>query len=368
MTLVPMPAPPAHRVTWVEAMERGNELAERIANTDFVPKALRGNPPAILAAILYGHEIGLEPMQSLSTIHVIEGRPTLSAEAMRSLILREGHELVIEEATPNRATVAGKRAGDSRTSRVTWTLDDAKRARIAGRPNWQAYPRQMLVARATAELARQLFADVIRGYAATEEARDGDVIDAEVVADQAADQAAETKPKPATRRRSRASSSSPPAPDTTPEPEPQPARVKPPLRPPGERLADPPLEPDEPLETIAGPTPFEPPAEAKGFEPPDPDAPEPEPAAPDPPNPAALRKMFALFGEKGPHERDERLAYCEHAVGRKIDSSNQLTALDVTRIIEALEAAGDLPADEQALVDEARDLFNATEAEPPLEP
>jgi hypothetical protein len=363
MTLVPMPAPPAQRITWVEAMERGNELAERIANTDFVPKALRGNPPAILAAVLYGHEIGLEPMQSLSTIHVIEGRPTLSAEAMRSLILREGHELVIEEATPSRATVAGKRAGDSRTSRVTWTLDDAKRARIAGRPNWQAYPRQMLVARATAELARQLFADVIRGYAATEEL--ADVIEGEVV-----DETAESKPKTATRRRAKpaavpaAATPDPPlepdAAGTPGTPEPVPAGP-----------ADPPLEPDEPLETIAGPTPFEPPAEAKGFEPPDPDAPEPEPAAPDPPNPAALRKMFALFGEKGPHERGERLAYCEHAVGRKIESSNQLTALDVTRIIEALEAAEaapGLPADEQALVDEARDLFAATEAEPPLEP
>jgi hypothetical protein len=249
--------------------------------------------------------------------------------------------------------VAGKRAGDSRTSRVTWTLDDAKRARIAGRPNWQAYPRQMLVARATAELARQLFADVIRGYAATEEL--ADVVEGELV-----DETAEAKPKTATRRRAK------------------PAAV------PAAETPDPPLEPDTgskpdqnritpepPLETIAGPPPFEPPAEAKGFEPPDPDAPEPEPAAPDPPNPAALRKMFALFGEKGPHERGERLAYCEHAVGRKIDSSNQLTALDVTRIIEALEAAEaapGLPADEQALVDEARDLFAATEAEPPLEP
>jgi hypothetical protein len=366
MTLVPIPVSSPARITWVEAMERGNELAERIANTDFVPKAVRGNPAAILAAVLYGHEIGLEPMQSLSTIHVIEGRPTLSAEAMRSLILREGHTLTVEEATPHRATIAGKRLGDTITSRVTWTIDDAKRARIAGRPNWQAYPRQMLVARATAELARQLFADVIRGYAATEEL--ADVIEGELVED--AVQGAAAKPKPTTRRRSRTTAAKP-EPPATPEPplepgepaEPEPSGEPEPLEPePEVSRQEPELE--QPIETIAGPTPFEPPAEG-----------EPEPAPPDPPNPAALRKMFALFGEKGPTERDHRLEYCNAVVGRLIGSSTELTALDVTRIIEALEAeptpaaaAGGLPDDEQAVIDEVKQTFDATEAEPPLEP
>ena len=149
MTVLPYSVPPPSRPSWIDVMDRGVELAEIIANTDFVPKGLRGNQPAILAAILYGHEVGLEPMQSLAKISVIEGRPSLWAEAQRALILAAGHEMWVEESTVTRATVAGRRRDSKQTQRVTWTLDDAKRARIAGKQNWQTYPRQMLVARAS---------------------------------------------------------------------------------------------------------------------------------------------------------------------------------------------------------------------------
>jgi hypothetical protein len=198
----------ANGSSWLAIMDRAGELSEAIANTDFVPRSLRGNQPAILAAILYGHEVGLGPMQSLAKIAVIDGKPTLAAEAQRALILSHGHELWVEESTNTRATIAGRRRGGGRqTSRVTWTLDDAKRARIAGKQNWQTYPRQMLLARATAELARAVFADAIGGLAASEEAEEADV-------DPADTPVVETE-RPATRRRRRLAAA--PA-----EPEPQP--------------------------------------------------------------------------------------------------------------------------------------------------
>lgn len=159
---------------WIALLEPAAALANQVAGTGFVPSAMRGNPAAIVAAILYGDELGLGPMQSLAKIAVIEGKPALYAEAQRALILAAGHELWIEEATATKVTVSGRRAGSERTSSVTWTLDDAKRAGLAGRSNWRAYPRQMLTARATAELARVIFADVIGGLAATEELEDVD--------------------------------------------------------------------------------------------------------------------------------------------------------------------------------------------------
>lgn len=318
MSLVPLQA---NRPTWIEVLDRGGELAEVIANTDFVPRGLRGNQPAILAAILYGHEVGLEPMQSLAKIAVIDGRPTLASEAQRALILRAGHELWVEESTNTRAVVAGRRRDGKQTTRVVWTLDDAKRARLAGKPAWQAYPRQMLVARASAELARQLFADVIGGMPATEEL--DDAVDVDAVEAEAAEQQTATRSR--VRRR-------------------QPAAVP----------------PEPPVAEATGPTDPEP----------GPEDGEPEPAPPDPPNDAQLRMMFALFGAKGPTDRDERLAFCNEVVGRTIGSSTELSSLDVSRVIEALEAkesppadkpdaGGDAPpADEQALVDEARREFD----------
>jgi hypothetical protein len=153
-------------------------LSSRIAATDFVPTAFRGKPEAVLCAILTGNELGIDAMQSLAKIHVIEGKPAISAELMRALVLRAGHEMWVEEATATKCTVAGKRRGSEQTSRVTWTLDDAKRAGLEGRPNWRKYPKQMLLARASSELARTMFADVLAGVSySVEELTDGDVID-----------------------------------------------------------------------------------------------------------------------------------------------------------------------------------------------
>ena len=108
-------------------------------------------------------------MQSLAKIAVIEGKPALAAEAQRALILRAGHDIWIEDASVTKVTVCGRRKDSEQINRFTWTMDDAKRANLAGRPSWRMYPRQMLTARATAELARAVFADAIGGLMAIEE-------------------------------------------------------------------------------------------------------------------------------------------------------------------------------------------------------
>lgn len=145
------------------------ELAQKIAPTEFVPTALRNKPAAVVAAILTGHEVGLPPMASLSNIHIIEGKPTLSAQAMRALVLSKGHTLAFEEMTISRVTIVGQRRGEENPTKVTWTLDDAKRASLDQKPNWKRYPRAQLIARATGELCRAVFADVIGGIAYTTE-------------------------------------------------------------------------------------------------------------------------------------------------------------------------------------------------------
>lgn len=150
------------------------ELAEKISQTEFVPTAMRNRPAAIVAAILMGNEAGLPPMTSLSHIHVIEGRPTLDAFAMRALILSHGHELWWDDMTVTRCTLLGRRRGSEHVTSVTWTLDDARRANLANKQVWRSYPRAMLMARCTGEMGRAIFADVLGGIAyTTEELEDG---------------------------------------------------------------------------------------------------------------------------------------------------------------------------------------------------
>lgn len=156
------------------------DIAEKIARTSSVPAAFRGKPDEIMATILVGHELNLSAMTSLQQIHVIEGRPTLSAQLMVGVVMSHGHEIWVDDDASNnsRVTVCGQRKGSTHVQRVTWTMDDAKAAGLAGKQNWRKYQRQMLTARARAEMCRLLAPDVLAGIAySREEVEDGFIFD-----------------------------------------------------------------------------------------------------------------------------------------------------------------------------------------------
>lgn len=183
---------------------RIGRLAQAVATTEFVPRDLRGKPEAIMAAMLTGREIGIGPMHALRGIDVIDGRPSLSAELMASLVFRAGHTLWVIESTAELCTMGGRRADwPDRVPDMdlTWSVDDAVMAGMVGddcdlaagrhaerevtrtgrngtytkvecgcKDNWRRYPRAMLRARATSELCRAIFPDVVErvGYVAEE--------------------------------------------------------------------------------------------------------------------------------------------------------------------------------------------------------
>jgi hypothetical protein len=312
MSLVPVgPA-------WTDVVAPSLQLAERIAGTEFVPKALRDRPEAVLACILTGHEVGVGPMAALAKIHVVEGRPTMAAELMRALGLSAGHEAWVDEATNTRVTVAGRRQGSNHVHKVTWTLDDARKAGLAGKQNWQRYPRQMLLARATAELARLVWPDVLGGIAyATEELEDGDGPPAEP-------SVAEASPAPA--KRQRRALAERPAPAVAPSLPPVAHHVGPSL---------PPLPGEEPSPS-AGDDASAPPADDTS-----------------PPITAAQRrKLHAVLHEIGVDSREDRLSLASGFVGRELASSNELTPAEYSAFIDAAEAVGhgqaELVADDDA--------------------
>jgi hypothetical protein len=153
----------------VEIYESTWKLANRVHQTPFVPKAMQGKPEHVLACVLYGNELGLGPMQSLNSIHVIEGRAAASPELMRALVAKAGHRIDVTENTNDTCVMKGTRFDTGAEATVTWTLEDAKNANLTGKDNWKKYPRAMLVARATSELCRLLFPDIIAGLSYTPE-------------------------------------------------------------------------------------------------------------------------------------------------------------------------------------------------------
>jgi len=112
---------------------------------------------------MYGDEIGVSPMAALQGIHVIDGRPFLSSELMRALVFAAGHSIVVAVSTGTRCVVIGRRAGEAEGVEIEWTAEMAKYAGLWGKGAWRTYPRALLLARASAELCRILFPDVVRG-------------------------------------------------------------------------------------------------------------------------------------------------------------------------------------------------------------
>lgn len=151
-----------------QATERLNtEQVRYIANTEIIPRHLRGKPDAIMATILKGRALGLDDIHSLTAINFIEGKATLAAETMLTLVRRQGHSVGWEAVPGESCTVTGTRKDTGDTGTVTWTLGMAKDAGLTGKDNWRRYPDQMLFWRAVSQLCRFLFADVLMGVSYT---------------------------------------------------------------------------------------------------------------------------------------------------------------------------------------------------------
>lgn len=346
--------PAAPRGSSLELAPEAWKLASRVADTDFVPKALRGKPEAVLACILAGHEAGISPMQSLSKIHVVDGRPAMSAELMRALVLRAGHEIWVEEQSSTRVILKGQRAGSERVSTVTWTMDDAKRANLSGKQNWRSYPTAMLLARATSELCRMIFPDVLAGISHTiEEIADiSDDVDPIYGAPEVAATPAAT-PAPVTAKARAASTADPGGPDTeTIDLVPPPNRGAVPGLP-GEEDSDivdaevvevvevdeiPSDEEEKPEEVVPEPEPDEVPWPED----------EDPPLEQDPGPRLSGAQMLAIrFNDAGITDRDERLRRVVGVIGREITSSNQLTPDEISAVVRYLDQLGTVePAEE----------------------
>lgn len=143
-------------------VQLSNEQLQYISRTEFVPKGLRGNIPAIMACVATGRAIGIDDMTSLRSINVIDGKPSFSAELMVLLVRRNKHSIT-GDVTGEKAIARGRRQDNGDEMTVEWTLEMAKRANLLGKDNWKKYPESMLWARAVSQLCRMLFADVFVG-------------------------------------------------------------------------------------------------------------------------------------------------------------------------------------------------------------
>lgn len=145
------------------------EYAMAVAKAGILPKAYQGQPGSVLVAMGLGSAMGLSPAESLYRIHVIEGKPSASAELIATNVRRAGHKLRVR-GDARSATVTIIRADDTEFPfEVTWTIEDAQRAGLASKGVWKSYPAAMLKARAITECARTACPEALYGIQYTEE-------------------------------------------------------------------------------------------------------------------------------------------------------------------------------------------------------
>lgn len=316
---------------WADVLPAVGDLAGKVANTEFVPEAMRGKPAVVAAAILYGRELGLEPMTSLRSVNIIKGRPALTAEAMRAMVLAAGHHIAFQEMTGARCVIVGRRKGAEDSTTVTFTMDDAKRMGVGGGAQYGKMPRQMLAARATSELCRLIFADVIGGLISDVEALDGDEAPLATVTPMTTARRAKAKAQPEPDMPE-------PTPAVIPEPEPDPEPVLDDDIVEAEVVEESEPDPVALVESELG-------AEvisdgASGIA----KAREALQAAKNPPTgpitAAQLKALQASFKECGIDDRDDRLAIAANLAGRPdLTSANDLTAAEARAVLDGLSFA-----------------------------
>jgi hypothetical protein len=130
-------------------------------------------PDQAMALMLIAQAEGLHPAIAARDYHVINGRPTLKADAMMARFQTAGGSVRWGEYTEKRVvgTFSHPQGG---SVEIEWTLDMAITAGLTKNPTWKSYPRQMLRARCISEGIRTVFPGVVVGTYTPEEAEDMD--------------------------------------------------------------------------------------------------------------------------------------------------------------------------------------------------
>lgn len=316
---------------WAQTAQAASELVERLVDSPFVPDAFRPrlDPRATpderhqarqiavataTAAVLYGGEIGLSPMQALANVIVIKGKPGLYAETMVALVQAAGHEIWTEDVTDVRAIVCGRRAGSQQVERVVFTLDRAKKAGYTSQNSkYGTDPQSMLYARAASIACRRTAPEVLKGIPVVEE-----------LLDESDGSASVSVVRTAQRGTRRAAVRALPAPSAGAAP--AVAAVEPPPLP-GESGYD------EPATTQPAPEPF-----AEGI------------------TKAQQGKLNATLKDLNVTDRDHRLRVASVILARAVESSSDLSKDEASVLIDTLSSiAGqdDGPLVLQHMLDEA---------------
>jgi hypothetical protein len=319
-----MPDGAAMLAAWAQTATSAAQLVGPLVETAFVPDHFRPkiDPRATdeekaharqvaiasaTAAVLYGAEIGLSPMQALQGVIVIKGRVGMYAATMVALVQAAGHEVWTEDSTDTRVIVCGRRRGVSEVERQVWDIERARKAGYLSNEKYKTDPQAMLWARAASVVCRRIAQDVLKGITASTEEIQDDVT--------------RELPRAATRTVQRA----PQRPElaAAPAPTQHPTFARAVQAPAVPAPTGPPLPGEE---DVYVPQPLEqaPAADAQI----------------DAKQWASVNALFVTLGVTGPGQTEKRMTVISALAGRLIQRGGELTAAEGALIVDNLQANG----------------------------
>lgn len=283
--------------------------AQALALSNLLPRQYQKQPANLLFALEYADALGVAPIHAITSIHVIEGKPSASADLIAAMVRKAGHKLRITGDDRQCTAVLIRQDDPDFEFRAAWTMDKAKAANLTGKDVWRKYPGAMLRSRAITEVARMGAPDALYGVIYTPEELDAPVDESgEPILNEAPPEPT-PRPRPSVRQR-RQPAPPVPVPDVTTAPAPEPA-------------AEEPAEATEPAATTA-----------------------------------QVTKINIMLQEFGKTERADKLMFLTDWAGRTISSSKDLTKAEAHRFIEDYD---------NSPVSEPAPLQDMGETEPPAD-
>jgi len=116
-----------------------------------------------MVKIVAGTEMGFGPMESMTGIHIIQGKVSVGSNLMAAAIKRsQKYDYKVRELTANTCTIEFFQDSE-KLGEETFTIEDAKRIGVLNKDTWKKYPKNMLFARALSNGIRFYCPDALGG-------------------------------------------------------------------------------------------------------------------------------------------------------------------------------------------------------------
>lgn len=130
------------------------------------------NVAQAVSLMLVAQSEGLHPAIAARDYHIIQGRPTMKADAMLARFQSSGGKVEWQAYSDDKVSALFSHPQSPKPILVEWDMKRAKQAELGGKDMWKKYPRQMLKARVVSDGIRLCAPGCCVGVYTPEEAAD----------------------------------------------------------------------------------------------------------------------------------------------------------------------------------------------------